>query len=442
MKKNILSIFGIDLAIFYTLLTRILQGFGGLLIIFLITTFLNKIEQGYYYTFGSIVAIQVFFELGLNTIITQFAAHEFGGLEINNNKIEGHLDSKSRISSLLKFCLKVFPYLTILLFLILLIFGYIFFNKYSNDNVNWLFPWVILSFSTSVLFLTSPFLALLEGIGFVNEISKARLFQQIFFILTITIAFVSKLGLLSISLASLLSCMYIVIYILLSKKQLLSNIYKSEDEKKISYKKEIFPYQWKVAISWISGYFIFQIFNPVLFAKEGAIVAGQMGLTLTALSGISSLSMSWINTKIQTLSTLISKSDYVNLDKIFSTSLKHAALVNFILLFIFVFFIYVLQLNFSKYSYRFLPILPVILMSIVTFTNQFIFSWSTYIRCHKTEPFLLNSVVGAVLNIISIYILGKNYGLMGIVYGYFFITVFIGMPWTYIIYQKKRQEWH
>ena len=43
----------------------------------------------------------------------------------------------------------------------------------------------------------------------------------------------------------------------------------------ISYMKEIFPNQWKIALSWVSGYFIFHFFNPVLFA-EGPVVAGQM----------------------------------------------------------------------------------------------------------------------------------------------------------------------
>ena len=55
---------------------------------------------------------------------------------------------------------------------------------------------------------------------------------------------------------------------------------------------EIFPFQWKIALSWISGYLIFQLFNPVLFATEGSKIAGQMGMTMVAISGISSISIS------------------------------------------------------------------------------------------------------------------------------------------------------
>jgi O-antigen/teichoic acid export membrane protein len=62
-------------------LSRVIQGGGGLISIFFIASYLTKQEQGYYYTFGSILAIQVFFELGLSGIITQFVAHEFASLK-------------------------------------------------------------------------------------------------------------------------------------------------------------------------------------------------------------------------------------------------------------------------------------------------------------------------------------------------------------------------
>src|ERR1035437_9872245 len=87
--------------------------------------------------------------------------------------------------------------------------------------------------------------------------------------------------------------------------KILINIWKTVIVEKVHYRAEIFPYQWKIALSWISGYFIFQLFNPVLFATEGAVVAGQMGMTLAALNGVQSLSMAWITTKVPLFSGLI-----------------------------------------------------------------------------------------------------------------------------------------
>lgn len=55
---------GIDKAILYTLLGRGLQISTALFTVFFIAKYLSPNEQGFYYTFGSIVAIQVFLNWG------------------------------------------------------------------------------------------------------------------------------------------------------------------------------------------------------------------------------------------------------------------------------------------------------------------------------------------------------------------------------------------
>ena len=65
-----------DKSIAYSSGARIVQGFTGVASVFFLTSFLTGVEQGFYYTFGSILALQVFFELGLTGIMTQYVAHE------------------------------------------------------------------------------------------------------------------------------------------------------------------------------------------------------------------------------------------------------------------------------------------------------------------------------------------------------------------------------
>lgn len=60
-----------DGAIAYSSAARIIQAVANLLTIFFIATLLSSDEQGYYYTFASVVGIQVFFELGFTGIMTQ-----------------------------------------------------------------------------------------------------------------------------------------------------------------------------------------------------------------------------------------------------------------------------------------------------------------------------------------------------------------------------------
>src|SRR5450631_2953866 len=67
---------GLDRAIGFTILARGWSTLAGVLTVLLIARFLSPSEQGYYYTFSSLVALQVVFELGFAFVILQLAAHE------------------------------------------------------------------------------------------------------------------------------------------------------------------------------------------------------------------------------------------------------------------------------------------------------------------------------------------------------------------------------
>ena len=227
---------------------------------------------------------------------------------------------------------------------------------------------------------------------------------------------------------------------------MLRNIWNCQKEDRIIYRAEILPYQWRIALSWISGYFIFQLFNPVLFATEGAKVAGQMGMTMAALNGLQALSQSWINTKVPRMSGLIAQKEYATLDILFGKTMKQMLLVGTSMLLMFVIIIGALQFfNFiflgMDLGSRFLPILPLALMAWSIFSMLPISCWATYLRCHKKEPLLLNSIVVGILCCLSTLIIGNLYGLMGMTVS-FALLRFISLTWIYSIYKQKKKEWH
>jgi O-antigen/teichoic acid export membrane protein len=442
--RKILGAVGIDGAIAFTILTRLIQAGGGVISIFVIAKFLTPDEQGYYYTFASILAIQVFFELGLSGIITQYTAYEFAHLSWSNNDLSGADYYKSRLSSLLRFCVKWFAILAILLCFILVGSGYFFFKTYNRNNtINWQNPWILLCVSTALNLFIDPVLAFFDGLGEVKDMSKVRLIQKTIYVFLLFLFFFLGFKLYSSAIASLVSISINYIQIIFSKRiSFLKAIWVAKGEATISYFHEIFPFQWKIALSWISGYFIFQLFNPILFASEGPVVAGQMGLTLQALNGITTICASWIGTKVPLFSGYISQKNYTELDKLFDKTLM--SMIKVCVLLLGIFNIGVLLLNYwgMSYAHRFLPLVPTIILSLTCFVMQITYAWATYLRCHKEEPFLIQSVVMAVLCCISIVIASKAFGLIGIVTGYGFLVVFVSFIWSFYLFKTKKSEWH
>jgi O-antigen/teichoic acid export membrane protein len=447
--KRIASKLGFDKAIIFTSSTSILGALGSVVSIILVVRYLTGIEQGFYYTFGSIVAIQIFFELGLNGIITQYVAHEVSNLAWqNDNVLSGESKFKSRLSSLLHFSVRWYLFFAILLFITLLIVGFVFFNRYdkTGGSVSWLIPWTLLVIGTVFNLIVSPIVSYIQGLGKVKEIAKIQLIILIFRFAIIWGGLILGAKLFVLGMGSFISAFLLILMIAVQYRKLLINIWKTEIVEKVHYRTEIFPYQWKIALSWMSGYFIFQIFNPVLFATEGAVVAGQMGMTLAALNGILSLSLAWISTKVPLFSGLIAQKEYSQLDNTFNKTLKQSALINFIALCFLMFLIFLVryfnvEVSGKSLGNRFLNYLPLFLMMIPIFLNQFIAAWATYLRCHKKEPFLINSIVGGMLCALSTVLLGKYFGVMGVTAGYCTITLAM-LPWGYYIFKTKKAEWH
>ena len=119
---NIARKIGMDGAIAYSSAARVFQAFAGVISIFFIATFLTGEEQGFYYTFGSILAIQVFFELGFTGIMTQYVAHEVVHLEQNDDyQYDGEQKFKSRLAYLVRFCVKWYTVVAALFLIVVLI---------------------------------------------------------------------------------------------------------------------------------------------------------------------------------------------------------------------------------------------------------------------------------------------------------------------------------
>ena len=98
-----LSALGLDRAVIFTVLARGWSSLAGIATLTLIARLLTRVEQGYYYTFYSLVALQIVFELGFSTVILQSASHEAAHLEIGTNgPVTGPAVPHARLASVLQ----------------------------------------------------------------------------------------------------------------------------------------------------------------------------------------------------------------------------------------------------------------------------------------------------------------------------------------------------
>lgn len=439
---QLLRMFGVNRAIGYGVLTRMWSALAGSLTILLIATRFSKVEQGFYYTFSSILALQVFFELGLLTVLAQFAAHEFAFLSWGKQgEVTGNEFHRDRFLDLLGKGVKWYTISAVLLIIVLIPAGLWFFSQRAAESstFSWQLPWALAVIGVGCNLLLIPFYAVITGSGDVASINRREMLGGMTGSILGWLTIACGGGLYAIPAVTSGTILVGVLYLYKSKPRLVQIAYQHAlgshvPTNRLAWWGEVWPMQWKIALSWVSGYFIFQLFTPVLFKFHGPVVAGQMGMTLSAVNGVTAISMVWMQAQTPNFGKLIAQRDWHELDRLFSKVLRQTLAITVLLATVIITIIAV-----SKYSaigQRFLPITETAILLCSVLVNSVIWSLAAYMRAHKVEPMLAVSVVGACLTGLATVLLGIYFQATGIAIGYLFVNLFVGLPWTITIFSK------
>ncbi|QNF14154.1 hypothetical protein FT670_07935 [Aeromonas jandaei] len=227
MFRTYLSKLGVDRAIFFVLLHRGSGSISSFITLLLITHFLTPIEQGYYYTFASILGLQIIFELGFGTVLIQFVSHEMVGVRITKDAISGNKENLARLYYIISLAIKWYFFVSAGVLLVVSPLGYVFFSTSTMDSLptlTWLFPWLFLVLSASLSLLITPMLSIAEGCGFVAQVAKMRLFQTLTAALFAWLMLLSGIGLYASAASAFATftvghCGFKDIFIMSSKRQ-------------------------------------------------------------------------------------------------------------------------------------------------------------------------------------------------------------------------------
>lgn len=442
ISSKIRAWLGLDQVVFATVFGQLFSLVTGPISLYIVGTFFSKTEQGYYYTFASVLALQNFLELGLSVCITVFASHEFANLQMDKDgKVYGDLNSRSRLISLIRFALRWYGVVSILFFVFVGTGGHLFFslNNYGY-GIDWTIPWWSLCLVSSINIITVPIWAFLEGCNQYLWTAYTRIKTRIAGAVVIWFSIVGGAGLYSASLSIFVTLLIFVVLFFSKWKGLVRHIFTDNIATSISWKKEILPLQWKIALGWVCGYFIFSLFTPVLFAFQGPIVAGQWGMTWVIISSLSGLASSWINVKVSSFGMLVSKKEWGNLDKLWIKSTIRSLSIT-IAGAVFILIVVAYLKGQSTIGERFLGYKEIVVLCLATIVNQIIYCTNIYMRAHGKEPYLKLFILNAVLTGFSVYLTGKYFDALAVSVAYFFFIT-LSMTLTSMVFIRRRREWH
>jgi len=416
---------------------------SGPVSLILIPLFISPEIQGFWYTFSSISALSVFADLGFTTIILQFSAHEFAFLHFDESMdLSGPEEYRKRIASLFRFVLKWTTSIVLIAFPAIFVIGYILFIQKAGISV-WLTPWIIYSIGAAIGFYASVVSSFVQGCDQVSNIQKLSLQSAIVGTFSMFISLILHFGLYSIAVSLLLANLYNLAAILIKYRKFLRTLWKTEPDK-TDWKHDILRLLWKYALSWSSGYFIFKIYTPFMFQFHGPIEAGKVGITISLVTAIFSISNTWFSANTPKLNMLVAKREWKILDKEFRKNLILS--LGTYLLGVIILFVAVLAFSgkwqlFDKLKSRFLGMVPLSMLLIGWFLQVIVNGLAIYLRAHKEEPYVIPSVVSGIFIIVTTF-LSSKYLPSSMFFIGFFASYLYGLPWSFKIYFDKRREWH
>jgi hypothetical protein len=433
---------GLDRAIAYTVMARVFQIVGSTGTVLLIVRFLTPVEQGYYYTLLSLVALQMVFELGFSFVILQLAAHETVHLTLHpDGRIEGDRIAHLRLASVLQKTVRWYLVASAVMLATLAPAGSAFFAAHAaGETVHWHGPWIFAVIATVALFMLNPVISFVEGCGQVRQVAGMRFTQGVAAILVPWSVLVSRHGLWSPGAVNAGFFLVALAFLWSRRKLLLPLLRCSGTAKAIVWRSEIWPFQWRLGISFLCSWFTAQIFTPVLFAYRGPVEAGRMGMSMSIAGYLWAMVLPWMSTKATPFGNLIARGEFRALDILFFRTLKQSLAVVAASAALCMAGIEVLQHAAPRLATRMLPPHLFALLLFAAVSVFIVQSMAVYLRAHKREPFLWQSLLVAGLTSGGALLLVPRWGLAGGAVIYFVCAGVVGLVSALAIFRAGRKE--
>jgi hypothetical protein len=441
--RTMLSRLEVDRAVVYGVLTRVWMVMAGPVTILVVASWFSAEVRGYFYTFSSLLGVQVFVELGLSQVIIPFASHEWSRLRLDGSgRIAGHHDAVSRLISIGHITFLWYLVAGLLLAVGLGAGGYVFFSSSPDQGIRWAGPWLLFCAMAGVKLMSLPLFSILEGCNQVARVYGFRLAEAILRHTSLWVAILLGTGLWSAGLSITAINAAAVVFIYLRYRRFFRPFTTRCKGPKLHWKSEMWPMQWKIASSCLAGYFSIYFFTPVLFKYKGSVEAGRMGMTWSLMLALSAVASTWVLAKAPRFGVLIAQKKYEQLDRLMLRTTTAAVIVAAAGALIFFLGIYALNMAGHPLADCLLGPVPTAVFLAATVLMQVCYAQSSYLRAHKQEPFLVISVpAGLLIGVLTI-VFGRAYGANGMAWAYLAVTGLFIIPAGTLIWLRCRRKWH
>lgn len=435
---------GLDSAVVFALSGRIWQLLAATVTIVLVNRYFTPEVQGYYYTIVSLLAMQSFVDLGLGNILLLLASHEWSQLRLENGTVQGEVIAREKLAEIHQFGHKWYLGCAVVFCLLVTPIGMLVMAKTIDvgklTNQAWCWPWILCTLVNSVSLVFAPKLSIIEGCNQVKAVNRMRFFQSVIGSMAVWVCIASGIGLWTLVVSNLVRLAWEMQFVLIEFRRMLSSLTTAHTKKRLHWRSEIWPLQWRLAVQSVSAYFATWFIVPVTFWFQGEVRAGQIGLSWQLLTTIQSASLSWVQTRLPKYGGLVAAKNFTQLDH----QMTHSALISMVVYTLavggFLGLLGMFNLAGLRISHRFLEIAPLIWFAVGFLGSNLCLILHCYVRLFKRDPFLWVNIVANILLASTIWYTGRQFGPLAQSLGYAAVIWFYALPVAILILRSHRRR--
>jgi hypothetical protein len=434
-----------DAGVRATAASRIIALAGAPVTLYLAATRLPPDEQGWYFVAINIVAFAQFCELGLGTIIVQFASHEWPRLRWGDDGgLEGDSSARDSIAALLFTSTRWFAAAAIVLLIIAGIGGALILGgNLDGSRLAFAVSWCGFVALTALYLLAIPFICVSEGCGDLLAVQRMRAWQAAAILLALWTGIVASGPLTAASLAAAAQFLVAVAW-LLGRHRGLLRVSRTppallpEGVKQIAHRYR--TEQARSALLWIALWVTPQLLAPVLLRTRGGDEAGRLGVTLAVATAPLTLAIAWLHGRYPSFGAMVAEGKTREFDALARRATVEAASVFVATCVLLTGIVLLLPHLLPSFAMRFLAPVSLLALMAGNFGGLLLQAMAGWLRAFRDEGIAAPIVGGAVAVVVSSAVAGTLGGAQPMAGVFAGSSLFVAVPLAGAYFLRVRRE--
>ncbi len=206
-----------------------------------------------------------------------------------------------------------------------------------------------------------------------------------------------------------------------------------------NWRRDVWPFQWRIGLSGLSGFLIFQAFNPIVLLEQGATVAGKFGMSLAAMNTLLLVTTAWPLSQVSRYVGLIAQDKFHEVQRAFWRMLAGSTVFAGLLAFGLVYALEWMNEREMSFAGRLADTTTTGILVLAALVHHVVQCFAVILRSERREPLLAVSIVGGLLTVMAAW-LSARYGDVRDIALANLACASIGIPIVLIYYRRMSMQ--